>query len=280
MKSALLERETADYNRALEFINEGISRYPIPKLFMMGCQICSEDLPRDPENLERARKYCQRGLEQFPSNHVLWILGSRLEEKAPSYLYNGSSNDKAAGLTKARSLMDISRLKNPKNEHLWLESIRLERRAGNDKLALTLMARALQESPSSGILLAENILSSPKAEQKAKSAEAIKKNPDDPHVINAVAWLFAIDRKEDKARKWFERAVSLNPDLGDSWARYMAFELICGTVEQQLGVRTRCIAAEPKHGELWNAVMKHMSNRRKTISEGLDLVVNDLKRFL
>jgi pre-mRNA-processing factor 6 len=161
-----------------------------------------------------------------------------------------------------------------------LESIRLERRAGNDKLAVTLMARALQDCPSSGILLAENILSSTKAEQKSKSADAIKKCPDDPHVINAVAWLFAIERKEDKARKWFERAVSLNPDLGDSWARYFAFELECGTPELQQDIRVRCVAAEPKHGELWCSIMKETSNRRKSVSEGLELVANQLKPSL
>jgi len=45
------------------------------------------------------------------------------------------------------------------------------------------MARALQECPSSGLLLAENITMSPRVEQKSKSADAIKRCPDDPRVL-------------------------------------------------------------------------------------------------
>ena len=37
------------------------------------------------------------------------------------------------------------------------------------------------------------------------------------------------DRNEAKAREWFERAVQYNPDLGDAWAYYLAFEMHLGT---------------------------------------------------
>ena len=133
------------------------------------------------------------------------------------------------------------------------------------------MARALQECPRSGILLADNISNSPRPEQKSKSADAIKKNPDDPLVITAVASLFASERKHEKARKWFERAVILNPDLGDSWAKYYVIELEAGNEAKQKSIKERCVVAEPKHGELWCSVMKDMKNRKKTIAEGLEL---------
>jgi pre-mRNA-processing factor 6 len=167
-------------------------------------------------------------------------------------------------------------LKNPKNAELWVEAIRLERRAGNDKLAVSLMARALQECPSSGLLLAENISTSPRVEQKSKSADAIKRCPDDPRVITAVADLFAGERKHDKARKWFERAVILDPDMGDSWAKFYAFEQDAGTKEARENVKQRCIAAEPKHGELWCQVAKAMPNRRKTTAEHLEAVAHGI----
>ena len=274
MKSALLERENKHYNDALNLIEEGISKYSnYPKLYMMGGQICSEDLTQDKQNLERARKFYQRGLQSCPNdNVVLWILASRLEERAGEF-----DSSLRGGVTKARSLLELSRLKNPKNPELWVEAIRLERRAGNDKLAVTLMARALQECPSSGLLLAENISTAPRVEQKSKSADAIKKCPDDPRVIAAVASLFASERKHEKARKWFERAVVLDPDLGDSWARYYAFESESGSAAQKEKVKKRCVAAEPKHGELWCSVMKQMENRQKSIGEGLELVARKIQ---
>jgi len=267
MKSALLEREEKDFKEALRLIDEGIAKYKtFAKLYMMAGQICSDDLPQSKSNLDRAKKYYQKGLEDCPTNVVLWILASRLEERM------------STGVTKARSLLELARLKNQKNPELWLEAIRLERRTGNERLASTLMARALQECPSSGTLLAENIATAPRVEQKSKSVDAIKRCPEDPHVIGAVASLFAAERKREKARKWFDRAVSLNPDLGDSWARYYVFELEHGTKEQQEGVKKRCVTAEPKHGEIWTSIMKLMTNRRKTISEGIEIVAKEIQK--
>lgn len=280
MKSALLERECGQYENALVLLEEGLKQYPtFCKLYMMAGQIYSDDLAKMKDNLDPARKLYQRGLQHCTNNVILWSLASRLEEHVADY-GAGSSN---AGVTKARSLLEIARLKNPKNPELWLEAVRLERRAGNEKLAVSLMARALQECPLSGLLLAENITMSSRVEQKSKSADAIKKCPDDPRVIAAVASLFAIERKHDKARKWFERAVKLDADLGDSWVKYYAFELQAGTTEAQADVKQKCIAAEPKHGEIWCSVTKALSKRRKTAAEHLDdaahIVLDQLQKL-
>jgi pre-mRNA-processing factor 6 len=195
-----------------------------------------------------------------------------LEESVAEY-GAGSAN---AGLTKARSILELARLKNPKNDQLWVEAIRLERRAGNDKLAVSLMAKALKECPTSGLLLSENIITAPRVEQKSKSADAIKKCPDDARVIAAVAALFAGERKNDKARKWFERATAVDHDNGDCWAKLYAFELDAGTKETQDSVKQRCIAAEPKHGETWCQVAKATSNRGKSTAEVLELVATTI----
>ena len=45
------------------------------------------------------------------------------------------------------------------------------------------------------------------------AVDALKKCNDDPHVVAAVAALFWQDRKVDKARSWFNRAVTLNPGV-------------------------------------------------------------------
>mmetsp|Transcript_12295 Transcript_12295/g.18862 ORF Transcript_12295/g.18862 Transcript_12295/m.18862 type:complete len:963 (-) Transcript_12295:82-2970(-) len=280
MKAALLEREEKRFDDALSLIDAGIERFPAyGKLHMMGGQICSSDFEKTKESLDKARKYYKRGIKDCPTNVVIWILASRLEERAHTFASNGSAGEakvskKAmSGITKARGMLELARLQNTKNPKLWLEAIRLERRAGHDPLAATLMARALQECHSSGILLAEQIRMVPRVEKKSKSQDAIRRCPEDAHVIGAVATLFANDRKLAKARKWFDKAANLDPDLGDLWARYYSFELKNGTNEQQEVVKERCIRADPKHGEIWTSTVKKMANRRKKISEILQLVV-------
>ena len=65
-------------------------------------------------------------------------------------------------------MLEVARLRNPKHEGLWLEAVRLERRAGNAKGADSLMAKALQDCPRSGVLWAEEILIAQRAEQKSE----------------------------------------------------------------------------------------------------------------
>jgi pre-mRNA-processing factor 6 len=287
MKSALLERQTQAYPAALELIQQGLEEYPkFPKLYMMAGQIYSKELlPKTKAHLEKARKIYQTGLTECPHNIVLWTLASRLEEEAYTFTAaaesnntNGGGSSMAAGQTKARSLLELARLKNPKTPELWFEAIRLERRAGNPKLAESLMARALQECSNAGLLLAETILTAARVDKKSKSTVAIKRCPESPLVIAAVAMLFASERKTEKARKWLERAVLLDPDLGDSWARYYSFEMESGTAVQAAAVKERCIKAEPKHGPLWQPIVKDMVNRLKSVGEGLELVAASIQK--
>mmetsp|Transcript_37476 Transcript_37476/g.61317 ORF Transcript_37476/g.61317 Transcript_37476/m.61317 type:complete len:239 (+) Transcript_37476:2-718(+) len=226
---------------------------------MMGGQACDEDLAAP----DRARRYYQDGLRRCPGSLPLWRLAARLDERE-------------LGAAKARPVLELARLRNPKSPELWLEAIRLERRAGNEKLAENLAAKALQECPGSGLLWAEEIGAAPRPQRKARSVEALKRCDNDPHVVLAVARLFASDRKHAKARKWFERAVALRPGLGDAWARFYAFELRQGTPEEQRAVLDRCVAAEPAHGELWQAVAKRTANRRLGPAEVLRKVVAEL----
>jgi len=260
MKSAILERECKNFEEALKLIEEGIREFPsFEKFYMMGGQISKDDI----NDTERARSFFQRGLRACPKSIVLWILASELEERM--------------NVVKARSIFDLSRLKNPQSPMLWVHAVRLERRVGNEKLAFSLMAKALQECPNSGLLRAEAIKIAARPEKKARCADAIKRCPDDPLIITAVASLFATERKYEKARKWLERAVALNADLGDSWAHYLAFEYAFGTVESQERIIKRCVKAEPKHGELWCKVAKNMANRKMKIDEILILVARGIE---
>jgi pre-mRNA-processing factor 6 len=274
MKAALLERAEGQVEAALALIQKGIQAFPdFDKLYMMAGQIMAHDLPKSPETLDKARKFYQRGLQAVPKCATLWILASRLEEDAGSYVPNDAKVAQMAG-TKARSLLELARLQHcPQNPDLWLEAIRLENRLGNTKLADTLLSRALQECPTAGILWAEQLRVADKSSQKRKAAEAIQRCPEDVHVIVAVAALFAKDGKEAKARKWFERAVSVDPDHGDAWAYYYAYlkyRLKDQDAQAQI-VLQQCVAAEPKHGQLWTSVTKDMQHRLKSTAAHLDL---------
>ncbi|RHY32508.1 hypothetical protein DYB32_002503 [Aphanomyces invadans] len=214
MKSVLLEREARTQGdqdskaREEALLTEGRTRYPtFEKLHMMTGQFYE-----DMGDLDGARKYLREGLVACPKSIPLWKQLTLLEEKSK-------------GEMKARSVLESGRLKNPKNPELWLEAIRLEARHHNDKGQENLMAKALQECPDAGILLAESIDIAPRTQQRRVSLTALKKKDNDPAVCLSVSKLFWNERKYSKARKWLERTVQLNPDFGDGWAYYYAFEL-------------------------------------------------------
>ncbi|NWT66508.1 PRP6 factor, partial [Prunella himalayana] len=216
------------------------------------------------ELVEKAREAYNQGLKKCPHSIPLWVLLSRLEEKVGQ-------------LTRARAILEKSRLKNPKNPDLWLESVRLEYRAGLKNIANTLMAKALQECPNSGILWSEAIFLEARPQRKTKSVDALKKCEHDPYVLLAVAKLFWSEHKITKAREWFHHTVKTDSDLGDAWAFFYKFELQHGTKEQQEEVRKRCENAEPRHGELWCDVSKDIENWQKKVGEILVLVAAKLK---
>ncbi|EFJ46600.1 hypothetical protein VOLCADRAFT_62457 [Volvox carteri f. nagariensis] len=80
----------------------------------------------------------------------------------------------------------------------------------------------------------------------------------------------------EKARSWFNRAVTLNPDIGDHWAHFYKFECQFGTPEQQADVSSRCAAAEPHHGERWCRVSKDPRNAHQPVEVLLRRTVQDL----
>jgi len=75
-------------------------------------------------------------------------------------------------------------------------------------------------------------------------------------VCAQIARLFHADRKLEKARTWFNRAVTLNPDYGDGWAYWYKLEAQHGTDATRGEVIKRCTDANPRHGEVWQQVAK------------------------
>ncbi|KAK6120652.1 hypothetical protein DH2020_045602 [Rehmannia glutinosa] len=243
MKSAIVERELGNTAEERRLLDEGLKLFPsFFKLWLMLGQL-EERLG----NLEQAKETYELGLKHCPNCIPLWLSLAHLEEKVN-------------GLSKARAVLTMARKKNPQNPELWLAAVRAEARHGYKKESDILMAKALQECPTSGIVWAASIEMAPRPQQKTKSRDAYKRCVDDPHVLAAVGKIFWHDRKVDKARSWFNRAVTLAPDVGDFWALYYKFELQHGTEETQRDVLNRCVAAEPKHGEKWQVISKAVEN--------------------
>lgn len=206
-------------------------------------------MEKSPPELAEATKFFERGLQKCPRSVPLWLCAVECEIKQQKY-------------TKARSLLEKARLRNPGADLLWLKGVEVELLDGSERLSHHLMSKALQECPTSGILWAKAIELEPKQGQNAKSVDALKKCENDAHVIIAVAKLFWRDGKNAKARKWFNRAVTLNPRLGDAWGAYLAFEMENGTSHEQREVIRKSVDAEPNQGLEWNKIVKKVANWR------------------
>ncbi|KYK60479.1 hypothetical protein DCS_01616 [Drechmeria coniospora] len=260
MKSVAFERVHGAAEAALDMVLTALQKFPAsPRLWMQKGQIY-EDLGKTGQ----ARDAYATGVKAVPSSAPLWLLYSRLEEKA--------------GLTvKARSILDRGRLAIPKSAELWCESVRLERRAGNMPQAKSMMARAQHEVPKSGQLWVEQIWHlEPRTQRKPRSLEAIKKMDNDPLLFVGVARIFWGDRKLEKAQNWFEKALVLDPDCGDSWAWYYRFLCQHGTDEKREEVVSKCVQNEPKHGEAWQPIAKNPLNALKGTEAILKLVAAGL----
>jgi len=284
VKSALLERvELSKMTKRKKVENQfvvvekllqdGIRKFPkAAKLYMMLGQLYLEFKARrteDPTEKEAcvasARRAYLTGLREVSNSPALWLLSAHLESEFASEV-------------KARSVLELGRVQNPKAAELWLEAIRLEKRFGRHEMAEALMNKALQECPKAGILWAEVILSAPKPEQKAKCADALEKCERDAFVFNALGRLFAGKPKIKPARKWFEAAVEADPSFGDAWAYFFHFEtLIAKEVERAKQVFDRCMAAEPSHGELWQSVAKLDQIRHAKLQEIFESVVKKVE---
>ncbi|RDW79901.1 putative pre-mRNA splicing factor prp1 [Coleophoma cylindrospora] len=261
MKSVSFERQLGNVEAALDLVNQALQLFPsAAKLWMMKGQIYETE-----GKLPQAREAYSTGTKACPRSVPLWLLFSRLEEKAGM-------------IVKARSVLDRARLAVPKSPELWTETVRLERRANNIAQAKTLMAKALQEVPNSGLLYSEAIWHlEPRTQRKPRSLEAIKKVDSDPILFVTVARIFWGERKLEKAQNWFEKAIVLDSDLGDTWAWYYKFLLQHGTEEKRADVVAKCILSEPRHGEVWQSVAKDPKNAGKGFDEILKIVVTKLE---
>jgi pre-mRNA-processing factor 6 len=265
MKSALLEWQLGNLDTALDYLQEATEAFPeFQKFWMMKGQILLQKNETD-----AARQVYAEALGKFPRNHVLWILASDLES--------------ALGrVVKARSLLEKGRVFVPKCHELWHAAIKIEKTAANYDVARALAARALQECPSSGVIWSDCISLEPVHARKSKSIDALKKCDSDPYVLAAAANLLAAENAVEKARMWYDRAVSADADNGDIWALFYLFEsrldggvgiFLMKNLEELLA---RYHEADPKHGIVFPSIAKDARNWKKSKKELLELAAAKL----
>ena len=261
IKSVAFERAWGSTDDALDLAHQGLQRYPsAPKLWMLKGQIYESA-----SKLAQAREAYTTGTRACPHSVPLWLLAARIEARQ-------------GATVRARSALERARLAVPRSAALWAESVRLERRAGNLTAANNLMAQALQDVPTSGLLWSEKIMHlEARTQRKPRVLEAIKKVDADPMLFVTAARLFWGERKLEKAMTWFEKAIVLDSDLGDTWAWYIKFLREHGTEQKRAEVVSKCVVSEPKHGEVWQSVSKDPKNAGKGIEEVLKICVGLLE---
>ncbi|CAB4061616.1 PRPF6 [Lepeophtheirus salmonis] len=209
-----LESENNEYKRARRLLTRARDKAPTERVFMK-----SAKLEWGLEDKEEALRLVNEGIELFPEAEKLRLMKSQLElqlarkEDArdtynvtikkctsciPAWCELADLEVNEGNVTRARSILEKARLRNPKTPTLWLRSI---------------------QCPNSGILWAEAIFMENKAQRKTKSVDALKKCEHDAHVLLAVARFFWAEAKITKGRDWFTRTVKksnkgvLHPNL-------------------------------------------------------------------
>ena len=260
MKSAVFERQQGQVDAALETLSTALSKFPkFAKLYMIQGQI-----HQSRNNYPAARGSFAAGMKACPKDITLWILASRLEE----------ADNKSI---KARAILEKARQVNPGEDELWAEAVGVEERSGGVAQAKAMLARAIQACPTSGLLWSMQIWAEDRPKRKGRSADALKKAANSPFVLCSVARLFWAERKVEKAREWFERAIKADNDVGDCWGWWLKFERQHGTEEHQELVRVRCAAADPHHGPTWQSIAKDVRNTGRSSRQILEIVADAMK---
>jgi pre-mRNA-processing factor 6 len=268
-KSITIERLDGQLVDSLTMLKEGREKYPTAyKLWMSSIQVRLEfdshvsSLPTPKERRsvmdglgyvpKSIRNLCNEGLTACSNCVPLWLLACTIEEKA-------------VGIIRARSMLEVGRQRNTASDELWHAAIELEIRAKNEQAAESLMAKALEACPTSGLLASKHIEMAPRGVRQSRALALLRSKRYDGSstVLAAVGKMLWSLGKGSKARSWFEKAINANSDDGDVWSEYLAFEIHHGATAEQIGkLISRCVEADPKHGsQLWCPIAKKIRVR-------------------
>lgn len=271
MKSALLERQLSNWSKEKELLETGLDKYPkAEKLWLMLAQWherASSSTEMDIDRIERRASETMEISKLSNPRSVYALAVDKCGKCADLWVGYARFEERCGSISKARAILERGREKckgSEKMDVLWRECVYLEVRDSKRNAANSILARSLQECKHSGRLWALSVALETRPGQKAKSVDAIKHCPDDGVVILEVAKYIWRTGKLEKARTWLKRSAEVDPDWGDSWATWLAFEREHGDDDAVAKVENLATDAEPKHGDIWVTVSKKVGNESLT----------------
>lgn len=269
MQSIQLLREQNRLIDAEILCKSALERFKsFPKLWMILAHIIIEkseysqnDLGYDP--YQEALKVLEKGLEENKNCATLYILISQILTKL---------NKEAV----ARRIFETGIKQMPSSDYLLVEFIKFEWNSKNYSNANMLLAKGIKEHPTSGILWSLAIDLEKPHLKHSKAADALSHVENSEHVMTSIAKIYIKERNMEKARKWLENAIRINPDYADAWVIYYKSELLYGDENRLMDVLRRCEEAKPRHGEIWQKFSKKSGNWKLKTKEILLLSADSI----
>lgn len=257
--------------RGMEFVNKdmlltlttkALDLHPeCPKLYLQRAQVLA-----DAEEHKTAREVLSVGTRKCPESEILWCKLAEMDI---------SQN----AVARARSMFDSALLKFPNSGKLWLAKINLELQQKDMVTARLYLNKSLKACPSdAGIWMLHLSLIPKMSRRKNAFLDALKSTSNSSEILAGIGMFFWIDGKLQKAKSWFERAITEDKKNGDAWAWNYCFALKHGKKEDALSLEKEVESAydDINKGAAWNAVNKEVANFDKTPSEILKLVAERL----
>ena len=260
LKSVKFERLTKRFDLLKPLAETAIKMYPTCDKFYLLLAEMHQILNQQ----DLAIQVYKEALKQCPNSIQTWVSFAQLELKN--------------SISRARSILENARLSNAQNPLLWFHSVRVElSNPQNSNVANSVLAKALQDCPNSGLLRALAIEMAPKNQKKTVGHDALKVCNDDPYVVLAISKMFWEQRIKKKAQVWLERATSsMDGKFGDAWAHRYKFTLLFGEEKDLKEIIESCDKSKPKHGELWAPIYKDINNVNLKPSEVMKLVAEKI----
>jgi len=259
IKSAKLERIKKEKEKEIRDIDSGLKLFPSSyKLWLMKLQWAEK---HQKENFQQIREIYKLAVKNCSKSEKIWTSYANFEAEI--------GENKLAAISRARAILEAAKKKMPKNDFLWLETLKMQTREENFKnppnnspmlsaMANQILAKALQLCPRSGLLWAYSIEHEARTGRRQKIFDALSQCQEDEEIYLAIAKTFWAENKFDKSREWFEKSVQLNPLNGDCWAFYFKFAEQQKLEEENFlsSLISRCVQSAPSEGLLWRAVSK------------------------
>lgn len=251
--SMKLEFQAGDLKKSWEYAQQALDKYPNnDKIIVLAARIAQKFA-----GIDEARNIFKKALDLVKNSVILWTQYVEMEIQSKQ-------------LARARPILEQARIKVPANQDLWYLSVQLEIEDNNKKAAQFQLARAIKECPNSGQLWALAIELEPRVTRKKKILDALKRVSDDPYINLAIAKTFWKEKKIEKASRWLQKSIMIDPSIGDTWACYYVFESEKPSNAKKLEeIVQKVNDNNPRKGRLWNQLKKYTENGWKLSNEGL-----------